>query len=165
MNELDTPSFPIDVAQVVCQYDGRCTTATATATVNGNFKRITLGLTRCGTKHTKAGFSVIAFGADYQRWASSGLFVSRSRAKRDPYEIATIRDIVLSFACQSMSSLPTSTPKSVSPCNWEALQFLSNSLRLSLAGRSGRTVGRVRGQSPLQQGAQKCGRGCRKSYS
>lgn len=136
MNKLDIPGFPINMMQVVRQNDRRHSVDIS----NHDLKRVAFRLSSCGAQHAKACLPVIALGADHQSGTMPGLFVSRSRAQRNPYEVTPVGHIVLRFAFQSMISLPTSPPKSVSPCNRAGLQLFSNSLRLSLAGRSGRKI-------------------------
>jgi hypothetical protein len=68
------------------------------------------------------------------------LFMAGGRIKRNPNKVASVWNVVLRFLFQSITSRPTSIPKSVSPCNWEGLQSFSSALRLSLGDRSGRTM-------------------------
>ena len=136
MNKLDISSFPIDVAQVIGKYDS----GTSVTAGDRYFKWVAFGLTCCWTKDAKPGFSVVTFGANNKSWPTPRLFVTRRWTQRNPDKITAVWNVVLRLPFQSTISRPTSTPKSVSPCNWEGVQSLSSALRLSFGDLSGRTM-------------------------
>ena len=69
---------------------------------------------------------------------ASSLFLASNWVQSDPDQVATVGYILGAF--HSNTSRPTSSPKSVSPCNWDGLQFFSRSRRLSFSVFTGRTT-------------------------
>lgn len=85
-----------------------------------------------------ASSSVVALGTYDKCWTSPSLLVTGNWIQRNPHHVATIGHVQAAF--HSNTSRPTSSPKSVSPCSCDGLQFLSRSRRLSFSLFSGRTT-------------------------
>ena len=136
MNKLNVTSFPIDVAHVISKNDA----GTSVTADDRYFKRVAFCLTRCRAKDAKPSFSVVTFWADNKSRTTPRLFMAGRWTQGNPDKVASVRNVVLWLSFQSITSRPTWTPKSVSPCNWEGLQSFSSVLRLSLGDLSGRTM-------------------------
>ncbi len=136
MNQFNVSSPPVDVSQMVRKHH----TGSSVFVCDLHFECVALGLAGCGAQDAQSSFPIVALGAYDQRWTPTGLFVTRCGTGRNPDPIATVGNIGDGFPIQSSTSRPTSDPKSVSPCNWEGLQFLSNSPKLSLFRTLGRTT-------------------------
>ena len=136
MNQLNVSSSPVDVSQVVRKHHTGCSVFVC----DFYFERIALCLAGCRAQDAQPSFPIVALGTDDQRWTPTCLFVTRCGTERNPDPIASVGNIGDGFPIQSSTSRPTSEPKSVSPCNWEGLQFFSNSPKLSLFGALGRTT-------------------------
>ena len=127
MNQLNVSSSPVDVLQMVRKHHTGCSVFDCDL----HFERIALGLAGCRAQDAQPSFPIVALGTEDQRWTPTCLFVTRCGTERNPDPIASVGNIGDGFPIQSSTSRPTSAPKSVSPCNWEGLQFLSNSPKLS----------------------------------
>ena len=136
MNQLNVSSSPVDVSQVVSKHHTGCSVFVC----DFYFERVALCLAGCRAQDAQPSFPIVALGTDDQRWASSCLFVTGSRTERDPDPIASVGNVGCGLPFQSTTSRPRSDPKSISPCNWEGLQFFSNSPKLSFFAVLGRTI-------------------------
>jgi len=133
-NQLDVASFPIDIPQMIGQHHG----CGSIRVRDLHFKCVTLRLSRCGAQDTQACFAIVTSRTDNHRWTTTCLFMPSNRTKRNPDQVAAIGDMVRCLLFHSITSRPTSGPKSVSPCNCEGRQSFSNSHRLSFFDRIGR---------------------------
>ena len=136
MNQLNVASSPIDVSQMVCKHNRGCSIVVCDL----HFERIALGLPGCRAQDAQPSLPIVALWTDDQSWTPTSLLVTRSWAERNPDPIASIGNISYGFLFQSSTSRPTSNPKSVSPCNWEGLQFFSNFSKLIFFAALGRTT-------------------------
>jgi hypothetical protein len=136
MNQLNVSSSPIDVSQMVGKYHTECSVFVC----DFYFESVALRLSSTWAQDAQPSFPIVALGADDQRWPPTCLFVTRRGTERDPDPIASVWNIGHGFPIQSSTSRPTSDPKSVSPCNWEGLQFFNSSPKLSFFGPLGRTT-------------------------